>query len=309
MAQDISIEVHDAIFLITARTIGSRLWFINNPELEDRFKAYLAKYATLYGAVLYGFKLMGNHYHLLASFPLCNRAAFLRSLNSMFARLTGSLAVEHDGGRVWARRARCQFLLRPEDVEHWFFYVALNSVQSGLCRRLSEDPLYNSFSNAVSGRVETFKIVDWEDFNNRSRFNPRLTIEDCTEVFELKFARLPGCEHFSTKDYQARMLEKLEVRRTHIVADRMSQGKGFAPTDALRSTKPGSKPRSTKTSTRNTPRPLCLTLCKEAKERFLGWYFDLLAAFRDASIRFRSGDLTVQFPPGTYRPPLAVGVS
>lgn len=309
MAQDLSIEDKETVFFTTSRTIGSRLWFINNPQLEDRILAYLAKYSTIYGVILYGFKLMGNHYHLKAAYPNANRAEFLRALNSMIARLTILLAPGHDGGKVWARRARSQFLLNSEDLENWFFYSALNAVSSGLARRISDDAQYNSFSDAISGRVRSFKVVNWEDYNNRIRFNPKLTIEECTETYELRFERLPGYEELSHKQYQSMMLGKLEERRQRIIKERTDAGLGFATTEQLRATKPGSKPRTTKTSTRYSPRPLCLTLCKESKERFLSWYFDLLARFRAASEKFRRGDLMVEFPPGTYRPPNAVALA
>lgn len=307
MAQDLSIEDRDAVFFCTTRTAESRLWFVNSPLLTERILAYLAKYAFDYSVVLYAFELMGNHYHLLAGFPLGNKSAFLRSFNSMVARLVKSYVKTFGGGKLWARRARTQFVLEDEDVENWFYYAALNPIASGLGQKYSDYPGYSSFSDAISGRVRKFKVVNWSDYRNRKRYNKKLTIEDCTQTYELKFHRLPGYEKASAKEYREVMLKKFEGRRQAILKERKEKGLGYASPEQLRKTEPGTKPRTTKTSTRHTRRPLCLTLSRAAKERFLTWYFDLLAEYKEASRRFRRGELTVTFPPGTYRPPAFAG--
>lgn len=306
MAQDLSIEDPDTTFFITSRTIGSRLWLMNNPILEKLILSFLAKYQSRYGVELYAFILMGNHYHLVARFPQANKAAFVRSFNSIVARLVGTHAKGADGGRVWARRARCQVLPRPEDIAHWVMYSALNPVSSGLVKKISDYPSYNSFSDAIHSKERNFDLVNWEEFNSRKRFNSKLTAEDCSSTYTLKFSRLPGCEKMSPKTYREHMLTKAEQQRLKLVKARIDSGKGFATKEALLATKVGSKPKSTKKGDRFTKRPLVLTLCAEARSQCLEKYFSILHAFRKASLRFRSGMLRTVFPAGTYRPILHV---
>jgi hypothetical protein len=104
-----------------------------------------------------------------------------------------------------------------EDVENWFFYSALNPVSSGLVERVSEYPSYNSFSNAISDNSRTFSIVDWTNYNNRRRYNSKLTIKDCTHGYELRYERLPGYEQMPRAEYKRLMLILLEERRTEII--------------------------------------------------------------------------------------------
>lgn len=306
MAQDLSIECRDAIYFITARTMCSRLWFVNNKRLQETILAYLAKFAEEFSAKLYGFTLMGNHYHLLASFPLANRADFLRAFNSVIATKTNALVAAYEGGKLWGRRARAQLLPNPEDVEHYFFYAALNPVSSGLCQRLSDFDGYSSFSDSISNREREFQLVNFAEYNSRKRFNPHLTIQECTKTYYLRFERLPGLEHLSSADYRVLMLESLEERRQRAVAARVASGGGFATRSQLRATKPGTRPHHSKQSARDSYRPLCLTLCAQTRARVTEWYFAIRDAYREASKRFRAGDLTVAFPPGTYRPHLRV---
>ena len=86
MAQPLSIESKDWVYFITTRTAGSRLWLVGNQGLENQILGYLGKYQQRYEAEIYGFILMGNHYHLMASFPKMNRALFMRDFNSAVAR-------------------------------------------------------------------------------------------------------------------------------------------------------------------------------------------------------------------------------
>lgn len=309
MAQPLSIETPDDIVMITTRTQNSRLWFIKNPKLEGRALAYLAKYVAKYSAKLYSYKFMGHHYHLMVSFPLGNKAAFKRDFNARVAVLTNALVETFEGGRVWGRRASTQILPNQEDQEHWFFYMALNEVSSGQVQRISEDEHYNSFSDAISGIVRKHKVFRQSDYNNHKRTNPKVRRQDYIETYELRFERLPGYESLSQSEYRTLMLEKLERRRVEIVASRRAEGKGFATAEHRAARMPGDRPVQTKTSSRESNRPICLTLCSATRRRMLEWYFSIRDAYREASKCFRAGMMNVEFPPGTYRPSIPVLVT
>jgi len=281
--------------------MNSKLWFVNNPRLVYLILAFLAKYQENRGVLLYAFVMMGNHFHLIASFPRANKAAFMRDLNSMIAKLVASGVEVFEGGKLWGRRYSDQTLVLESDVEHWFFYVALNPVSSGLMQKLSEYPSYNSFSDAVKGIERKHQLVDWTDYHNRKRYNPKLTIQDCTKTYTLRFSRLPGYEGMSDEEYRKIMFEKLEKRRQAVVKERFEEGKGFAGKEVLRATKPGEAPKSTK---KRGARPILLSLCMEAKRLFLDWYLDIYAKYLLASKKYLSGEAFVEFPERTYKPPL-----
>lgn len=302
MSQDLSFEHLELAFFATTRTICSLLWFVNNPALDERILAYLAKYQERYGVVIYAFVIMGNHYHLIACFPMGNKAAFFRDLNSMIAKLTGSKVENYGGGKLWARRVRVQALPNPEDIKDRMFYAALNPVAAGLVQKLSDYTSYNSFSDAIRDTRRKFKVTNWEAYNNRKRHDPTVTIAEYTTTHTLTFSRLPGYEELSRREYVDVMNKELETRRQEVVENRIKSGKGFATREALRKLIPGTKPKTTKTSTRTSHRPLVLTRCKETRKQFLDWYFSLLNAYKEISRRFRNGETSIEFPPGTYRP-------
>lgn len=304
MSQPLRIEDPKTIWFITTRTIRSRLWFVNNLTLQNRVLAYLAKYQSLFGVELFAFVLMGNHYHLIARFPKGNKASFMKAFNGIFARLVGYHVPSFREGKLWARRYSAQLLPRDEDVKHWFFYCALNPVLSGIAERISDHLSYNSFSDATSDRIKTFRVLNGEAFNAARRYNPNVSKSDFIETYPLKFSRLPGCNESPLIAYKKELLDNLEARRCEAIKNRFESGKGFARLTDMRNLRSGALPRTTKTSHRYSFRPLVLSTCSKIRDQFLGIYFDLLGRFKEASKEYLSGNSDVSFPSYTYRPPL-----
>ena len=116
-SQPTRVESPDMVQLITFRTINSALWFVNNKGLEERILAYLAKYLNKYGVLLYGSCMVGSHIHLLARFPLSNRAAFCRDFGARMAESVRILVENFPGGPLFARRYTPQFLPLDEEVK------------------------------------------------------------------------------------------------------------------------------------------------------------------------------------------------
>lgn len=304
LSQPLRIESPDKWSLATSRTIRSELLFVNNKRLEEHTLKFLARYRQRHGVKLYAFCIMGNHVHTVALFPKSNRAPFFRDLNARIAEGVRHTVDDFDSGPVFARRYAEQAIVAPPDLEDYLFYCALQPVAAGLCQKISEYPGYNSFNDAISGVERRYRYVNWEGYNAARKSTPGVNIKDFTTVHVLKYERLPGYEELSQKEYRELMLRKLEERRVAIVAERRARGLGFLGAEALRGVTPRSRPYETKTSTRESRRPLVLTRCGETKRRFLAWYFGVLEAFRAVSRLYREGRLDVVFPPGTYRPPV-----
>ena len=287
----------------TARTINSVLWFVNNRPLEERILGYLARYQEKHQVPLYAFVFQGNHYHVNALFPNSNRAAFYRDFNARSAEAVRALVPEFPGGPLFERRYSEQALPRQEDIEESFFYCALQPVHAGLVKDSLEYPGYNSFFDAISGIERTYKIIDWARYNDKKRFNKKLSIKDFTHEYRFKYQRLPGYEHLSQREYKKLMLGKYEERRKKIVAEYLARGHRFLNSAELKKVRPGSLPKNTKKSTRYDRRPLVLTSCLETKKHYLSWYFSIYAWYKKASRRYLRGAAKVEFPNGTYKPP------
>lgn len=299
------IETSEHSDFITSRTRDSRLWFVNNEPLEQRILGLTAKYATRRTINLYGFAIEGNHLHIVAHNNKKNRAHFLRDLKSTVARAVSRFTPSFFGGSLWARRYSNEFLADPADIENYFFYTVLQPVKDGLVEKLSDYPGYNCFHDAVWGIKRTFKVMNWTAYYKATRWGKKVNKRDFLEEFTLEYSRLPGYETLSQKEYALLMTKRLEERRQEILKARVAEGKGFLGRQALKQIKPGSLPKTTQTSSRTTHRPRVLSACKVRRAEITAWYFDIYFRFKAASEAYRSGDITVGFPPGTYRPYVA----
>ncbi|MEZ4753536.1 MAG: transposase [Bdellovibrionota bacterium] len=307
MAYPLRIESEEEIWHISTRTVRSRLWFINNKALEYLILAYLAKFAAEYRITIYSFILMGNHYHLIAKFPKLNKAAFMQSFNSRLARLVDLKVEIYKEGRLWARRYADQALVNDADIEHWFMYCALNPVISGVAKTLGEYESYNSFSDAVSGKVKEFKVFNRAKYLAERRWKKDIKKKDYIETYRLEYQRLAAYGELSPSEYRKSMWEKLEERRRVEIEKRVSEGKGFASKENRKNLRPGARPRFTKTTGEYDFTPTVLSLCKKSKREYLERRLVIVNKHHEASKRYRSGELDVEFPPGTYRPPAFCG--
>lgn len=283
----------------TVRSRNSELWLANNRAVERAALGYIAKYSNKYQVILYALALEGSHVHTCSQYPLSNRAQFCRDVNSSIARAVARLTPEYPGGRLWARRYSSEVVPSHEDIERQFFYTVLQPVKDRLVDRLSDYPFYSCFNDAISGNVRRFKIVNWTSFNERRRWNPNERIADHVETFELRFKRLPGYELLSPREYKQMMLKKLEEHRRRILTETTTPALGRM---ALLRVKPGTKAKNPKQSARTEFRPRILCSCPELRRYMYDWYFDHFYRFKLASLRYRTGELTVRFPIGMYRP-------
>lgn len=297
------IETSEMADFLTTRTRNSELWFVNNRPLEESILSYAAKYSMVHEVKLYALAIEGNHIQGPAQFTQNNRAQFMRDFNSSVARAVPRYTPSYPGGRLWARRYSNEFLPAPEDIEEYFFYTVLQPVQDGLVGRLRDYPGYNCFHDAIWGIKRKKKVVNWSAYYDAKRWRNRVNIKDYIEEYTLEYARLPGYENLSQKEYAKLMQEKLEARRLEIVRKRKEAGKGFAGRDALDRVERGALPGNTKTSTRTSHRPRVLCVCPKRRQEAINWYFDIYFEYRTVSKKFRDGEADVTFPLGTYKPP------
>ncbi|MDC0357269.1 hypothetical protein OAO01_00505 [Oligoflexia bacterium] len=297
------VETKSITTLQTTRCRNSELWFINNPKLTEEILGNAAKCQKRYGVSLYALAIEGNHIHFPALFHKGRRADFMRDYNSAVARAVARNVTNYPGGSLFARRYSAEFVPGNESVEDKFFYTVLQPVQDGLAEKISDYPGYNCFHDAVWGIKRKFKLVNWTAYNEARRWNVVVNMKDFVTEYELEYTRLPGYEDLSQKEYAKLMHKKLEDRRQKIVAKRCEEGLGFAGREVLLRTIPGSIPKHTKTSTRYSHRPRVLCVCAKLRNKFYDWYFTIYAAYKEASQRYRAGEIDVVFPPGTYKPP------
>jgi len=296
------IECKQVASLQTTRARNSELWLINSPGLEEAILGYAARYATRYEVKIYALAIEGNHIHMPAVFPNANRAGFMRDFNSSVARAIPRYQPRYPGGRFWARRFSAEYLPGDADIEDRFFYTVLQPVNDGLVDDIKDYPGYNCFEDAITGRQRLYKSIRWKEYNDARRWNRDVSPEDFAEWNPLTFERLPGYESLSQGEYEVLMREKLKERTAEVLKKRkVGRCLGVA---RLREIIPGSRPKNTKVSGSKDHRPRVLSKSSIRRSAGEAWYFSIYFKFREASKRYRAGELDTVFPQGTYKPPI-----
>jgi REP element-mobilizing transposase RayT len=304
------IETRDYAAFTTTRTKHSELWFVNNKKFEEKILAYRAKYAEIFNVKLLAVAIEGSHVHQLAFYPDENSAAFQQALNSMIARIAPHYCVNYHNYKFWERRYSKELIPNhPDDIINKFLYTVLQPVQDGLVERISDYPGYNCLSDAIRGIDRKFKLVNWSSYNRARRGNKQVNIKDYTEEYTLKYERIPGLEHLSRKEYIKYISDKVEERRLEIVKERREEGKGFVGKENLKKTKPGTRAKNPKKSTRYSFRPRVDSICPERRQVAKDFYFKMYDEYKKASARYRKGFLHTEFPPGMYRPHLSTRIT
>jgi hypothetical protein len=275
---------------------------VNNRKLEEAILGYAARYSTRYEVKIYALAIEGNHIQKVAHFPKANRAHFMRDFNSSVARAVPRFQPNYPGGGVWARRYSAEYLPADEDIEEWFFYTVLQPVNDALVDDIADYPGYNCFEDAIRGIERKCKVVKWKEYNDARRWNPDVSIDAYTEICTLKYERLPGYGHLSQFEYETMMRAKLRERTAQVL--KMRRVKRSLGAHKLKQVRPGTRPKKTKRSGPRDHRPRILTKSPERRASGNAWYFDRYFEYRRCSKRYREGDFSVEFPKGTYKPPL-----
>ena len=295
------------VYFVTRKTLGSKMWWVNNPKLHEEMFDFLAKYAEIYDVEVLSFKILGNHYHLVCKFRHFNSIDFFRDFHSKLQSLTKEHVVKFPGGRLLDHRRRNALELpNREDILDKVLYCWLNPVSSGIVEN-PED--YNGLcvhSDAFKGTTLKREIVNWTEYYKKIRNGAKVDVSEVTETYELTFARIPGMEDLSAEEYEQKMKKLFEERRQLEIKKRKEAGKGFLGKYKQRSIKPGAVPKNIKRRSPGEPAPICLTLCDETRAQKREEFLQVVDAYKKASAAYRNGDFTVEFPIGTCRPPVPV---
>jgi hypothetical protein len=226
-------------------------------------------------------------------------AEFFRDAHSLIARGVNHLLEREN--HVYGERYRAEECVDDAAAERKLVYAMANAVKDGMVERVSESPFFSTYRHLAFGEPLKFWYIDRTAWWRNGGPRPGNREKDHMEWVEFSLAPLPGWEALTVHQRQTRFRHLVREAEELAARERAAEGRTVVGVPALRRLDPRDRPRNPKRSGRQ---PLCHASDPAAYKLYRREWRELRRAHRAASIAFRSGDLSVEFPDGTFRPPL-----
>jgi len=294
MARPVRFFQPEGCYFVTARCYQARLLLRPSLETNGLVGGTLARAVQMYGVELFGFVVASNHLHLLVRAPRGNLPVFMQYLLSNIAKKVGRL-VSWRGG-LWERRYSAEAVIDDEALVGRLRYILSHGVKEGLVKRCSEWPGISCLAQLLGSGVRQFQWFDWTvRWKITLREHERQLLDDrWARPVQLKLTPLPCWAQLS----EARRRECVSELVASIEREGSLLGAGVLGQRKVLNQRPHRRPWHVK----RTPRPLCHASTREGWERFRELYRSFVVAFREASRRWRSGQLRALFPRFAVRP-------
>lgn len=281
-------------YFVTAKTFQGRLLLLPDPVVTEIIGGVLARGQQLYGIEIFGFVALSNHVHILCRSPDGRLAAFMQHFLSNVARKVGRYVSWP--GQLWQRRYAAEPVVDDGAHEDRLRYILKHGVKEGLVETVRDWPGLSCLPQLLGQPDRVFRWFSWRRRWVSGRLAPggeRPFAFQWAENVTLKLAPLP---HWSRLDEVERRQQARElVDAAQNDAQRAERPMGLR---RLLRQPPHSRPRRQKRSIE----PICHATTREAWETVRLVRQAHAAIYREASRRFRDGDLAARFPPGSSRP-------
>jgi len=259
-----------------------------NHEVRRVIGGIVARYQELLNIEIYAYAFLSNHPHFIIRAPQQNTDEFMENVNREISRRMNFRLKRR--GKFWERRYADQQILSEEDLLEAFLYVTTNPTRHGLVKDTREWKGLHCYEHALNERDREFSFYHYSAKKE----------EDRVTVHKLKLSVLPMFQKLSKKQRRKHLSNLLEERMEQIQQGRYTDGGGFIGMDLAENQEPEDVPRRISRS----PMPPCYTKSPELRREYRQWNRHRREAYREASIRYRLGDLHVEFPKFTFKPPL-----
>lgn len=281
-------------YFVTAKTFQGRLLLLPDPVVTEIIGGVLARAQHLYRVEIFGFVALSNHVHILCRSPDGRLAAFMQHFLSNVARKVGRYVSWP--GQLWQRRYAAEPVMDDGAHEDRLRYILKHGVKEGLVESAREWPGLTCLPQLIGQACRIFRWFSWRRRWQSGRLSPggeRLFAMQWAEDVTLTLSPLP---QWSTLDETERRRRALQlIDDAHREAQRPHQPMGLK---RLLRQHPHSRLRRQKRSLE----PICHATTRELWETVRLARLAYEATYRDASTRFRRGDLAARFPAGAFRP-------
>jgi putative transposase len=303
MARRIKVWKQGASYHATLNCIDRMFLLKPSPEVNNAIGSCLGRALEKHPVSLHSATTNIDHMELVFSLgpgQTQNASPFLRLFESLVAKELNRYYSRE--GHFWSGRARVEEIISDTKAEKLLGYGACNVVKDGLVEKAKDWKGFSTLEALLSGEKLVYEYVNrtlwWKHGANRRDVDSAKYIRRV----EIELVPLPSWENLSSKARQTRfryiVRDHEEIARREREAGGTTKVKGMV---RIEEESPFSKPANPR---KRSPEPLCHADTKEQYEEYRSAYNEIVCAHRIASAAYRNGSFDIEFPPGTFRPPL-----
>ena len=223
MARPLRVQYPDALYHITCRGIERRKIFETDKDRE-KILEYLALSREIYGAKVYGFVLMSNHFHLLVMTPKANLSEFMRHFNISYTAYFNKRYSR--SGNLYQGRYKSLLVEEELYLNKLLHYIHLNPVwtKSKIKEEIKDKLEYikNYRWSTLSGYLNKKKRYDFvsydyvmEMYGGANKKGIQLFLNEMTysllgkEVFDIKKETI-GQAFLTSKEFAKAVIKKTD---------------------------------------------------------------------------------------------------
>jgi putative transposase len=150
MSRPLRLEFAGAVFHVTSRG-NERREIFRDDEDRQAFLEVLGRVVSMFGFRLYGWVLMGNHYHLLLETPEPTLVRGMRQLNGLYTQRFNRR--HRRSGHLFQGRYKAILVEKEAHLMELSRYLVLNPVRAGLVRSAKDWP-WSSYRATVGQEAE-----------------------------------------------------------------------------------------------------------------------------------------------------------
>jgi REP element-mobilizing transposase RayT len=289
-----------ALVEVTTRTIQGRYLLKPSPELKKIIIGILARAAGLYPVQIHAFTFLSNHYHLLLSVEdALQLSRFMNYVNSNLAREAGRMYGWRD--RFWARRYQAIVVSEEELAQVGrLHYLLSQGCKEGLVWRPAEWPGANCARALMFGT--TLRGI-W--FDRSREYAAKLGGRrhgryEFAQSLRLKLSPLPCWAHLSERQRGHRVSELVAQIESTTLESHERSGTSPMGVSKILDQHPHDRPQRSERAVA----PGFHAATKAVRRRLNSAYEWFVRSYRDAADRLRKGDISAQFPFGSFPPGL-----
>lgn len=298
----------DKAYAEVQRTIDRQLLFKPDPVIMNIIGSAAARAKARFPVRLYWLDCNINHKQTgrapLSDDPedLENMWKFDQLMNSLTTRGLNDY-YGRDGG-LYSSRNRSKEVVDDMSLEQQLLYAVTNPVKDGLVERAKhwqDAGCVSSYRQLATGEVDRYTYVDRTAWHRAGGERSKKPPEAFTKTIELELDPLPSWEGMPAAKRQAHFRRLVRQWEQDFREAREREGSRVMGKRRLAKIDPRSRPATRPPRTRA---PLCHSSSVEAAEEYKRQLNAFLEQYYYASGMYLAGNHDVEFPRGSFRPPL-----